>query len=152
MTKKLVLMRGISGSGKSFKAAQILKDTLGVCCSADFFWGNEYKFTPEFLGLAHQWCLAEVVKNMIYGVTPIVVDNTNTQCWEAKRYVEMAQRFGYDVDIAESDSPWCRNPEECFKRNSHGVPLNVIQAQLARWEYDFTVERILQSTNPRDRS
>ena len=79
MTRKvLVCLRGASGSGKSYKTAQILKDTEGVCCSADFFWGKDYKFVVDYLGLAHQWCLAEVVKNMIYGVTPIVVDNTNT--------------------------------------------------------------------------
>ncbi len=33
------------------------------------------------------------------GVSPIIVDNTNTQKWEAKFYVEKAIEYGYEIVI-----------------------------------------------------
>ena len=143
----MYLMRGCSGSGKSYKAKQLVGSS-GRIISADNFWGPEYRFNRDFLSMSHQWCLAETVKAMLEGVTPIVIDNTNTQRWEAKRYVEMAIRFGYAIEIVESDSPWRHDAEECYRRNVHKVPLEVIKAQLARWEDDFSISAICASSVP----
>ena len=83
------------------------------------------------------------------GISPIVIDNTNTQKWEAKPYVQMAQSHGYTVKVMEPTTPWAKNAQELTQRNQHGVPLHVIRLMLQRWETDFTVEAILASQKPR---
>lgn len=40
---------------------------------------------------------------------------------------------GYEIQVLEPDTPWKFNPEECAKRNTHGVPLQAIERMLARW-------------------
>ncbi|MNE81595.1 hypothetical protein D3C80_1782580 [compost metagenome] len=79
------------------------------------------------------------------------MDNTNTQRWEAKPYVVLAQEFGYEVIVREPDTPWRRNAAELAKRNVHGVPVEAIQRMLDRWDEDFSVEAILKSAPPKRR-
>lgn len=147
--KTLYVMRGPSGGGKTYKAQQILAEVgKGKIVSADYFWGEEYRFTPSYLGLAHRWCVGELARNMLYGITPLVLDNTNTQAWEPQEAVKLALQFGYQVQIVEADSDWCKNAEVCFQKNQHKVPLEVIKAQLARYEDNFTVDRILAAQTP----
>ena len=83
------------------------------------------------------------------GVPLIIIDNTNTQKWEARPYIILAQEFGYSVEIRETSTPWAKDAAELAKRNVHGVPLQSIEAMLARWEDDFTIENILASQPPR---
>ncbi|KAI9354583.1 hypothetical protein DFJ73DRAFT_759348 [Zopfochytrium polystomum] len=66
----------------------------------------------------------------------IVIDNTNTQRWEARAYAELAQRFGYSLETREPETSWwCeRNAAEMAQRNRHGVSEVVIRRMLQRWE------------------
>lgn len=75
---------------------------------------------------------------MISDISPIVVDNTNTSTGHVNQYIVVAKRFGYEVRVIEPNTPWHRDPEECFRRNCHKVPLDIIQKQL----------RELTSSNP----
>jgi adenylate kinase len=51
----VVVMSGVSGSGKSTYAEKLLEQSQGVKVSTDHFFmvGNEYKFDPSKLGEAH---------------------------------------------------------------------------------------------------
>jgi NEDD4-binding protein 2 len=94
--KRLFVMRGCPGSGKSTLAKQLGQGGV-VLGSDDFFMINgTYQFDPNMLSDAHLWNQGRVLSAMKKGITPIVVDNTNTQSWEMKPYVEMAQKYGYD--------------------------------------------------------
>ncbi len=111
----LVILRGISGSGKSTLSKEIQSHSTeygarAIICSADdyFMRNGVYEFDNSKLSAAHSWSfngeihisyLLAVVLNrsqrrcqyaLIQGFSPILVDNTNTQKWEAKPYVEMA--------------------------------------------------------------
>lgn len=130
--KVLIIMRGISGSGKSTKAKSFGGN---VYSTDDFFMENEeYKFDPSKIVEAHGWNQNRVKEAMSSGETPIVVDNTNTQKWEAKPYVLMAKEFGYAVKVEESDTPWRFDAEELSKRNVHGVPKPAIQGMVDRYD------------------
>ena len=144
--KKMIIMRGISGSGKSTKARALGAD--GVVLGSDDFWGPEYDFDKSKIGEAHQWNQERVLDALQKGISPVVVDNTNCQFWEMKKYVEMAQEHGYDVEFQESDTPWKFDADELFSRNTHGVPLEVIKQMLMNWEKNPTVESILNSEPP----
>jgi NEDD4-binding protein 2 len=60
---------------------------------------NVYKFNPKELGNAHQWNQQRTLDSLQKGITPIIVDNTNTQKWEAKFYVEQALEHKYTIII-----------------------------------------------------
>jgi NEDD4-binding protein 2 len=150
--KILFVVRGGSGSGKSFLAKQLAGDT-GKIFSADeyFMKDGKYQFDPKLLGKAHGWCYYRCVDAMNKGISPIVFDNTNTEAWEPKRIVQDAIQRGYKVEVREPDTSWKFNAEELFKRNTHNVPLETIHKQLNRWHPDLTVEDILNSKSPFDK-
>ena len=61
--------------------------------------------------------------------------------WEAKPYVKLAVQHGYTVQFVEPETPWRKDVSELAKRDSHGVPEDIIQRMLDQWEDDFTVEK-----------
>ena len=132
MTKKIVLMRGIPGSGKSTKAQFIYE---GVVISTDdyFMAGDRYLFDPTKVGDAHAWNRDRCRKLMADGAETIVIDNTNIKAWEMKPYVLMAKEHGYSVEF-KSTIDTCGTAKECFLRNAHGVPLAVIERMFKAYE------------------
>lgn len=137
--KKLILIRGLSGSGKSTLAGHIIEnsdlDFIASTSTDDFFMvDGEYKFDPSLLSLAHTWNQANVVVFMRHSFNIIIVPNTFSQWWEAEPYVKYAKKYGYEVEVLEPATSWAKDAEECFKRNTHGVPLETIKKMIDRWE------------------
>ncbi len=146
MSKRLYIMRGLPGSGKS-TAAKNLSDN--VFSTDDFFMvDGEYKFDPAFLASNHLKNQNAVLDAMKNGVAPIVVANTATKAWEMKPYVSMADSYGYEVVITYPETPWAWDADECAKRNVHGVPLHAIRAMALRFEKDLTLEDIRNARAP----
>lgn len=147
--KILIICRGISGSGKSTLAKQLGKGGI-VLGSDDFFMINgKYEFDKSMQGQAHTWNQGRVREAMQQQITPIVVDNTNLQFWEMKPYVEMAQKFNYEVVFKEPTTPWKFDVEELAKRNTHGVPKEVIKQMVQNYQPNPTVEEVLKSERPK---
>jgi len=146
---KLTIMRGVPGSGKSYKAAQL----GGLVLSTDdyFMKDGEYCFDGLEIVKAHIWNQARAAEALASSCPHVIIDNTNTQAWEAKPYVKLAMNLGYSIEFVESDTSWAKDAEECFRRNSHGVPLATIQWMLARFEPTLTVDGCLQSLAPWER-
>ncbi|KAK3737014.1 hypothetical protein QZH41_018399 [Actinostola sp. cb2023] len=145
--KVLVLMRGLPGSGKS-TLAQRMKGNGVVFSTDDYFIQNGwYQFDGTNLGEAHQWNQIRAREAMQGGVSPVIIDNTNTQAWEMKPYISMAQRLGYHTIFKEPDTPWRWNARELFKHNQHGITFSGIRNMMERYEHDLTIEQIVNSTN-----
>ena len=127
MPTKLILIRGLPGSGKSTWARQLLAD--GVV-QAHFeidmhFVGADgvYRFEPHRYSEAEQWCREETVAALETGQS-VVVSNTFCHPKEIKAYEEIAERFGAQIEILEAKGEW---------QNLHGVS-NVDMASLRnRW-------------------
>jgi predicted kinase len=144
--KRMIIMRGISGSGKSTKAKQLAIG--GVVLGSDEFWGPDYDFDKTQIGEAHRWNQDRVRTALEEGASPVVVDNTNVSLYEFRPYVEMALEHGYDIEYAEPDTPWKFDAEELAKRNQHDTPPEVIQDMIDRWDSNFSTEDVLKSRAP----
>lgn len=134
MSKLLVLLRGLPGSGKSSFAKHMWSDF--VICEADqFFYDLEgnYNFDPSKLRDAHKYCrdkvetfMSDNEKNPQF-YPEIVVSNTFTREWEMDEYLKLAKKYNYQVVslIVENRHG---------NKNVHGVPDSKIDEMRNRFE------------------
>lgn len=134
--KEMIILRGVSGSGKSELAQLLLQmwrrsnEDPATICSADQFFGtsDDYRFNPKQLGQAHAWCQNKAFCACNDGLELVVIDNTNTQRWEFQPYMDMAEEFGYRVTVIEVQGN---------HQNIHQVPEGSIQKQRDRFQHDW---------------
>lgn len=125
--------------------------------SADaFFWNpkdRKYEFDATKLSLAHGACFRGYIESLVAGPgffgasdAPsirwqnenhlVLVDNTNTTTEEISPYILGAQAYGYDAEVITLVKPvnmnWGEYSGACFRRNSHGVSEQGVQAQYQR--------------------
>lgn len=137
MTNVLILI-GPSGCGKS-RFASNYEPTRGwkTIVSADqyFMKHDKYEFDASLLGNAHSLCLRQFVNSIAYTEDhTIIVDNTNTTLVEIAPYYALAKAYGAEVEFVLFDAA----PVICAARNTHGVPIEAIQAaceRIARLEF-----------------
>jgi tRNA uridine 5-carbamoylmethylation protein Kti12 len=154
--KKMYIMRGLPGSGKSTwarTAARLCledKATNGVviCSTDDQFLNDkgEYVFEPHKLGWAHAENQRKVYAFLKAGVSLIIVDNTNTTRKEMEPYQAMAQAHGYEVEqvligkdqlfpgMDGSQYSLADYIDLCARRNTHKVPRESIERMARRFQ------------------
>ena len=124
---RLVLVRGLPGSGKSTIArtlAQIGYDHV----EADMFFERDgtYVYDSARIKDAHAWCQQRTNDLLACG-NPVVVANTFTQHWEMHLYKRMSWAHAAEyptVIVARGDYG-----------SIHNVPREAIERMKARWEY-----------------
>jgi predicted kinase len=125
MNKQVIVMRGLPGSGKSYHAKTYYEGA--VVLSADHFFINaegEYVYEPAKIGAAHAFCFREYIKVLQANTADtIIVDNTNCTAVEISPYMLAAAAFKRDAKVVTVHCP----VELCASRNTHGVPLAVIE-------------------------
>ena len=141
--KKVIIIRGISGSGKSTYIKNNIEDTRHIC-SADHFFidpvSGTYNFDPIKLHAAHKFCQNKFKSFLEREFPVVVVDNTNTRIKEMRFYLDTAKDFGYEVEVVRL----IVDPEIAKRRNVHGVPPEAIQAMHDRF-VDYKGETIVYS-------
>ena len=154
--RTLILMRGIPGSGKSTIARSMAgipnsesvslhgsyrsqHGTNGIILSTDFYFmeDGEYRFDPSKIGDNHALNEECCGMFMLEREPLIVIDNTNTQIWHMEPYVKMAKEHGYKIVIVEIPHPPI---EVAAERNSHGVPLAVLESMTEGWESEIPTD------------
>ncbi len=128
------IMRGVSGSGKS-TLANHLAGLDGIIHSTDSYFydsNGEYQFDPSLLGDNHQKNYT-AFRDSLGKHDVVICDNTNTQEWEYEGYVRSAEAAGYQV-VYVVLKPLLRDAKLYADRNTHGVPLDAIHRQIARFE------------------
>ena len=133
---KLYLIRGLSGSGKTTHA----KEVLGLLSLAadDYFYDedNVYNFDPTQLATAHQECQRYTGSLLSEGTPRVAVANTFSCRWELEPYLQLAEKYEYEVQVIDLFDGGLTD-EELHERNVHGVPLTTIRAMRERWEHDW---------------
>lgn len=124
--KRLIMIIGVPGSGKTTKAKELLKMLKGkaiqaVHYEADMYFTEQdgtYVFDPSKLGEAHDFCQSRVFAAMRKGTVNVIVSNTFIKAWERVPYFHMALQFGYDVLIIRMNNQY---------GSVHGVPEDKIE-------------------------
>jgi tRNA uridine 5-carbamoylmethylation protein Kti12 len=126
---KVVIMRGVPGSGKSFLAEKMIGERVlenrgeAVKVSADDYFLNaagEYVFNPANIGEAHNYCFRRFMEAIERKASLIVVDNTNLSAWEMAPYIMAANAYGFEYEIVNVSC----DARDAFDRQSHGVPFH----------------------------
>jgi predicted kinase len=129
--KKVILLRGISGSGKSTYIDRYLPNAY--VCSADHFFRREdgsYRFNATQLHMAHRICQEKFTKALEVTEPLVVVDNTNTRYKEYRYYLQEARKFGYRVEFVRLEIP----VEVAAARNVHRVPREAVLRMARRMD------------------
>jgi len=145
MSNYLLILRGISGAGKTTFVNHLKSGTDLVHASADFIHeqGGVYKFDPAKLGEGHGLCFRMAIHAMQDRAKLVVVDNTHTMNWELAPYVLAGQAYGYKTAIVRLEI----DPATAGQRNVHGVPQKSVDSMAKRFqdpmsfwpqEYKFT--------------
>lgn len=156
MLKRVFIMRGVPGSGKS-TAAKWLADPSGIyeswiedsvtyygskgeeiyihsaIHSTDeyFMVGGEYKFNASKIGINHNKNYKAFRDSIDSELPVVIVDNTNTTRSEWSKYEEYAKSSGYWVSYHVMPHP---SLDEASERNQHNVPKDVINKMIKRFE------------------
>ena len=135
--RRLMLIRGLPGSGKTTLARRLLAiDPRAVHFEADMWFEDEngvYQWDVTKLRLAHEWCHQMVEKALAADTPLVIVSNTFTKQWEMDNYRYLAHIHGYQLVIVSIESGGL-TPEALAARCVHNVPLATIERMAANWE------------------
>jgi len=138
---KVIILRGISGSGKSREAQALLHEAeyKGEVISTDDYFVNDegtYVFDKSKLNEAHAWCLRTFIEHVrknhpaVSSDFTLIVDNTNTRIEEAAPYVQIAKAYGCHLRVITLRCDFSL----ALSRNIHKTPSDVLWAQYQRIE------------------
>jgi predicted kinase len=98
MRKKLLLVRGLPGAGKTTFVENYLGNQSVYIAADDYFIKDgEYRFDKRKLNEAHKYCFDKVHSYMLDGFPTIVVHNTFVMEHEMVPYFELAKEHNYEV-------------------------------------------------------
>ena len=123
---KLVIIRGIPGSGKTTLAKESYYDF--VLCEADQYFETEngYEYDRNKIKDAHAFCLDKVKQNLEKG-KDVVVANTFVKLWEIEPYLKLGNPTKVGETIGEYES-------------IHNVPKDVVERMKKQFEQYESVQ------------
>lgn len=119
---RLILIRGLPGSGKSTQAERLKQEKGYDHIEADMYFlkDGKYTFDPAMLPLAHDWCLGQA-RDALKAGRSVVVANTFETAESVRPYVLL----GYPWEIIDANGRW---------ESTHGVPPDKIEAMRDHWQ------------------
>lgn len=127
--QKLILIRGLPGSGKTTEAKRLVQEGEAFTfVEADDYWirkDGTYDFNPKLIKNAHEFCFKTLEDWMLNYNKTVIVSNTFTQIWEMQRYLDFAEKHGFEVEVRRCTEKY---------QNVHNVPEATIQKMKDRFE------------------
>lgn len=127
---KLILVRGLPGSGKSTYVhnARLGRYAQYFHYEADQFFEHVehgYLFDASLIKTAHEWCHSNTLKALRDGFNA-VVSNTFVSLWEMQKYINLRDHVhNLEIMIVEMKTQY---------GTVHGVPEPTVAAMKKRWE------------------
>tara|TARA_Y100000310_G_scaffold244696_1_gene249563 strand:- start:372 stop:806 length:435 start_codon:yes stop_codon:yes gene_type:complete len=138
--KNLILVRGVSGAGKTTIARMLNTSARSIAFSTDDMFmertvhpnhtgfSEKYVFDPSKLPEYHAKTVVKVCNAMkMDNVDLIIVHNTFTQEWEMSNYIAQAEEYGWTVHTIVVEN-------RHDSKSIHDVPDHSINAQKERFE------------------
>ena len=133
----LILLRGVSGAGKS-TVAELFTDATIISTDDYFLVNGIYSFDANSLVSNHMKCqqaVEDIMKEVTdYYITDndppkntIVVHNTFTQEWEMKPYYDLADKYAYTIHTIIVEN-------RHGSKTIHDVPQHNVDKQRDRFE------------------
>jgi hypothetical protein len=133
---RLILIRGLPGSGKTTKAMGYVNDGYMHFEADDFFTKDgEYRFDANLLPAAHEWCLNKAREALRSGEF-VCVANVFTTIDDLRPYTEL----GFDYQVVEANYPG---------KSIHRVPASTIRAMESTW---VPTDKLLQELQHKART
>lgn len=126
VSNTVILLRGVSGSGKNF-TADFIKSLYPktVIASADDYYTEkygEYKWNYQEIGAAHEYCRNKFIKALENKVKVIICCNTNATEKQFNFYIETAKEYKYNVISLVVEN-------RADTKNIHNVPEKSLELQ-----------------------
>jgi len=126
---KLLLLRGLPGSGKTTEANRIISentDTKWKHYEADMYFEKNgvYTFDATKLSKAHEWCQLSTTIALAEGCN-VIVSNTFTTRREISAYEIIAKDLGAVFEVKEIKGTY---------QSIHNVPEETLNKMKQRWQ------------------
>lgn len=144
--KKLIILRGLPGAGKSTARATIAfnndcadTDRIAFVSTDDYFRrpDGKYAWYAGELSTAHAWA-QDLARHFMESKTHvIIIDNTNIKRAHMQPYIDLAAQHGYEVEEHVIGGPYPVDEETLrtyFERQKHGVPWAAMVRMNEGWE------------------
>ena len=103
MIPKVLFVRGIPGSGKSFYANNTLARQLNCkVFEADDHMVNEegeYSYNPQLIEQCHQLCREDAIKSLQEGAEHVIIANTGAMVRDYELYLAQFQEAFEKIDV-----------------------------------------------------
>ncbi|XP_029626154.1 NEDD4-binding protein 2-like 1 isoform X1 [Salmo trutta] len=152
--KKLIILRGLPGVGKTSKAEMLCDEYAGLGLEGEIFSTDRYHertdYTKGNFQRNHRRNREDVFIALNRGVDPIIVDNTNISLWEMWPYIHMGMRQGdYDITMMELPKGYPQEKISINKlyRKCHGkIPKKKFRSFEGRWEKADNIWNVLNDS------
>jgi len=163
LEKKLYIMFGVPGSGKTSRARDNIEINGGVKYESDDYPELYVDGMIQFrlLRNAHEWCQFQIKSAMENGIPRIYQSNTNLNPFDMVIYLQFALEFGYSVKIIfpNSGNILFYNNELSYKeqintimRNRNGeisgekiIPIDKMRQMIKLFETNIVVMRKIKN-------
>jgi predicted kinase len=138
VVKKVWVMRGCPGCGKSHIAQQLKKEHNATIFSNDDLLTENgvHRWTKKRSAWAHGENQKLVAKAMRDGLPGIIIDNPCLRPYVAAPYIRLAQHYNYEWEVIEPKTPWAYDLDklEEIQKNTHKVPRDQLAIYLKAWK------------------
>lgn len=126
---KLIIIRGLPGSGKSQLAKQLADTMHGVIASVDQYFMRSGDYVFKRSGVAHSYGFVQgqVDAFMQKGEPVIIADGVHQSLTDIEAYRALAQKYNYELEIKMPDHAEAFDPKTCYEHSEHKVPFYIIR-------------------------
>ncbi|XP_038821559.1 NEDD4-binding protein 2-like 1 isoform X2 [Salvelinus namaycush] len=148
--KKLIILRGLPGVGKTKRAKKLCDKYARLGLEAEIFSTDRYhestNYTKGNFQRNHQRNREDVFKALNRGVDLIIVDNTNISLWEMWPYIHMGMRQGdYYITMMELPKNYI-SINKLYSRCQGNIPKKKFRSFEARWEDAYNIWHVLNDS------